>query len=207
MKIMIGMPSRLGTIELATMRSIMHDTMELARRGDVFTFYDEAGRTDVARSRKEIVKAFRESGHDYLIFVDDDVCWEASGLLKLVDHPQDFVAAAYRYRIDEESYPVGWLPDPDKKGLFAVDGLLEVAHSAGGLWCLSKNCIEQMWGNYGEKLFTRVEHVDGTYSEDISFCGRWRAIGGKVWIDPEIKTGHIGKTTFEGTIGDWLRSR
>ena len=30
---------------------------------------------------------------------------------------------------------------------------------------------------------------------------------GKVWIDPEIKMGHIGYKTFEGHLGNWLRDR
>jgi hypothetical protein len=204
---MIGMPSRLATVEMLTMRSLMNDTMELAKRGDVFTFFDESGRTDIARARKEIVEAFREKDHDFLIFVDDDVFWEAGALLKLIDHPQDFVAGAYRKKTEKIDWPVGWIPDPEKKGLHAVNGLLEVAHAPGGFWCLSKACIEQMWANYGNTLFNRVEDANGVYSEDISFCGKWRAIGGKVWIDPEIKTGHVGKTTYTGSIGDWLRNR
>ena len=45
------------------------------------------------------------------------------------------------------------------------------------------------------------------FGEDYSFCRRWRDIGGKVWLDPEIKLGHIGFKTFVGTIGSWLKDR
>jgi hypothetical protein len=43
--------------------------------------------------------------------------------------------------------------------------------------------------------------------EDYAFCKRWTDMGGKVWIDPEIKMGHVGYKTFNGHIGDWLKSR
>jgi hypothetical protein len=43
--------------------------------------------------------------------------------------------------------------------------------------------------------------------EDYAFCRRWTDMGGKVWVNPEIKMGHVGYKTFQGHLGDWLRSR
>jgi len=45
------------------------------------------------------------------------------------------------------------------------------------------------------------------HGEDYSFCYKWISIGGKVWIDPEIKMGHIGIKVFEGHLGNYLRNR
>lgn len=45
------------------------------------------------------------------------------------------------------------------------------------------------------------------YGEDYSFCRRWRDIGGRVWIDPEIRMGHCGYKTFVGSVGEWLKER
>lgn len=37
-------------------------------------------------------------------------------------------------------------------------------------------------------------------SEDYMFCQYWRAIGGKVWLCPWMKTQHIGTYTFTGDM-------
>ncbi|HEY4015587.1 MAG TPA: hypothetical protein VGM06_19745 [Polyangiaceae bacterium] len=40
---------------------------------------------------------------------------------------------------------------------------------------------------------------DGTYlSEDYAFCQRWRAIGGKVWLDTRGVLRHVGSYEFSG---------
>lgn len=207
MKAMLAIPSYSWAVRTGTLRSLLNDTVELVKRGDTFALFDEAGNTNLQKARRIIIEAFRESDCDFLVFIDDDVFWEAGALLKLLDYPVDFVAGVYPRRKDPLDFPVGWLPDPEKKGLRAVNGLLEVAHAPGGFWRLSRACVDRMWANYGNTLFNRVDDERGEYSEDISFCGRWRAIGGQVWIDPEIAMGHIGPKAFTGCIGDWLRNR
>jgi hypothetical protein len=34
-----------------------------------------------------------------------------------------------------------------------------------------------------------------------------RAIGGRVWVDPEINMAHMGNKAFAGSLGQWLRGR
>jgi hypothetical protein len=41
-------------------------------------------------------------------------------------------------------------------------------------------------------------------SEDISFCRRWRTIGGEIWADLATNVAHIGQHTFRGNyINSW----
>jgi hypothetical protein len=48
-----------------------------------------------------------------------------------------------------------------------------------------------------------VEGVE--ISEDYRFCDRWRAIGGRVWCDPEMKVDHHGIAVFKGHFGQFMR--
>ena len=44
---------------------------------------------------------------------------------------------------------------------------------------------------------------DNAYlSEDYAFCKRWSKIGGKIWVDPDIKLDHIGKYTYRGDTSE-----
>ena len=35
-------------------------------------------------------------------------------------------------------------------------------------------------------------------SEDYAFCHRWRAIGGRIWLDTESRLTHIGSYEYHG---------
>jgi hypothetical protein len=51
-----------------------------------------------------------------------------------------------------------------------------------------------------------VHPETGRYlSEDYAFCHRWRAIGGKVWVDLECKLMHLGQHLFRGDLAESLR--
>jgi hypothetical protein len=44
-----------------------------------------------------------------------------------------------------------------------------------------------------------IDPQTGVYlSEDFAFCHRWRAIGGKIWLDTQSKLTHIGSHAFVG---------
>jgi hypothetical protein len=43
-------------------------------------------------------------------------------------------------------------------------------------------------------------------SEDYVLCDRFRAAGGKVWVDVELTLHHAGMQTWKGHFGDYLRS-
>jgi hypothetical protein len=47
-----------------------------------------------------------------------------------------------------------------------------------------------------------IDPDTGDYlSEDYTFCRRWRALGGEVWLDTRSKLMHIGPREFAGDAG------
>lgn len=205
MRIFIGIPSYSWQVQIGTMRSLLGDLLALDKRGDKFEIFDEAGNTEIGLAREVIVTKFLESDCDRLVFVDDDVCWQKGALLKLVDHGVEVVGGAYPKRVDPLEWPVKWLQH--RADLVAVNGLLEVEALPGGFVRMSRSCLERMHDEFGPTMFDNIRRAGGRDSEDISFCRRWRSIGGKVWLDPEIRMGHVGYKMFDGHIGDWLRAR
>ena len=46
---------------------------------------------------------------------------------------------------------------------------------------------------------TMLDPTDKRYlSEDYTFCRRWQAIGGDIWLDPSISLNHYGSYNFQG---------
>lgn len=215
---MIAIPAYTGTIHLGTMRSLFTDLLALQARGDHWTLMDECGNGLIADARALIVSKFLASECDTLVFIDSDVCWEAGALLKLVDYPVDMAVGIYPQRKDPITYSVRWL---EKEELWAdpETGLLEAGGTPAGFMKLSRAQLEAMVERYSDleffahdapeqkcwALFSDYWIGKAKLGEDYAFCARWMDMGGKVWIDPEIKMGHVGYKTFEGHLGDWLR--
>lgn len=216
--IFVAIPAYTGQVHMGTFRSIMHDFMAFKELGDECEVFDESGNAMIGDCRALIVQHFLASKATHLIFIDSDVCWEKGALLKLVDHDEDFVGGSYPYRRDPIAFPISW--DTDKPELWAnAKGLLEVWGLPGGFICLKREMLERMVRAYPNTEFYAKDAPDEKayalfdpyrvgkikFGEDYSFCRRWRDIGGKIWLDPEIRMGHIGYKTFDGHIGDWLK--
>lgn len=215
----IAIPAYTGQVHLGTMRSIMADMLKLAERGDRVTIFDESGNAMIGDCRGLIVAKFLEGDGTHLVFVDSDVAWDAGSLVRMVDRGVDFVAGLYPQRKDPLDFCCQWITE--KKELELEDGLIEVKGVPAGFMCLSRAMLEKMVAHYPDTQFYCSQAPDDTahdlfgpyrigrvkFGEDYSFCRRWRDIGGKVWIDPEIRMGHVGYKTFIGSVGEWLKER
>jgi hypothetical protein len=47
-------------------------------------------------------------------------------------------------------------------------------------------------------------HKNRFLSEDYGFCRYWQNIGGKVWVDPAITLGHLGRMKYTGTMMSFI---
>lgn len=219
--VFIAIPAYTGQIHLGTMRAIIADMLAFADRGDKVTIFDESGNAMIGDCRAVIVADFLASDGTDLIFVDSDVTWEAGTLLKLVDYDADCVAAIYPQRKDPVAFCVSYLDGEELREAPGHPGLLEVKGVPAGCLKLTRAMLEKMVAQYSDTefycqaapnekawaLFDPYRIGRLKFGEDYSFCNRWRDIGGKVFVDPEIKMGHCGYKTFIGSLGEWLRNR
>jgi len=215
---MLAIPAYAGVAHLPTMRAIIADIVGFMQRGDLVTLEDESSQGIITDARAAIVSKFLRSPCTDLVYLDWDVVWEKGALLKLVDHPVDFVGGIYPQRRDPITYSIrtvkeGRVLDADPK-----TGLCEVAGLHGGFMRLRRHVLEHMVVQYRDRAFERDGQIwvdlFGDYfyisngqrrklGEDYAFCQRWRDMGGKVWLDPSIRIGHIGSKMFAGEFGEW----
>lgn len=213
--VIVAIPSYGGQIQIGTMRSLLADILKLKDRGDRVGIYDEAGGAEIDTARAQIVAEFMATPDaTHLVMVDSDVCWQQGGLLRLIDSGRDFVAGVYPMRVDPISWPLHLI---DGKHTLNVEegGVCEVKAVPGGFVCITRAALQKMIDAHPELEFTSsktnercwalFDHVwEGKtrLSEDLSFCARWRALGGQIYIDPAIMMGHIGPKLFVGRLGE-----
>lgn len=217
-KAFIAMPSHDGLPKMATLFSLVQFITEANANGLLWELKTWIGDSIVASARNVMAGAFLQSDCTDMVFIDSDVSWEIGALTRLLSHPVDMVAGVYRTKKDEqERYPVRFL-DPSNIEQ-RDDGLIETETVPLGFSRITRSALHKMVRHYdylnydcemapGVPLWCLFDNElkDRKYwGEDFVFCKRWRAIGGQIYVDPELHLGHTGMKQFDGHLGEWLR--
>lgn len=195
--------------------------MALAEAGIGVEYCLIAENCHVDDARNEAVREFLLSDCTDLVFTDADVGWQSSDMVALVTYDRDLVAGVYPKRTldDDEVFPV--FPIFGKPIQAEADGLVEVAGAPTGFMRIRRHVIEKIvaeeprrfWGQSQTRdeaphhiVFERTYADNARWSGDYSFCRRWRRLGGKVFVAPEMNLMHQGTKEWTGSLGDhWKR--
>jgi hypothetical protein len=197
------------------MEWIMQEMINLPKEGHTSMYHSLNGNSMLPHARNTAVASFMKTQATDLIMIDDDNYAEVGSINKLLSHKVDVVGASCRRKIpDEERWPVKWHTNmPIKRD---ENGLIDVESTGTGILRMTRACLEKMvWSERARcyddaiagtawPLFEYAVHDNSWYGEDIEFCRRWRALGGKVYIDPDIKTHHIGNWKYSGSPAEYL---
>ena len=80
---------------------------------------------------------------------------------------------------------------------------------------INKNALKQIYESCEEytephkekpiKMVFDIKIENGELvSEDISFCDKWRDLGGKIYFDPSINLSHVGTKRWTGNFLSWI---
>jgi hypothetical protein len=215
MKVFVAIPVYDGKLQVQTVKALLEEQQIAALSGDELHFSFLPSCSVPAMGRNQLVSDFLASGCDKLFFLDADLTWELGHLLKVARKPEDLVGGCYRFKTEDEAYPIGWLP---QAGLWADEnGLLEVETMPNGFLAISRRVFldlqaahpDRWYEHHGRRSFCYFQMIfkDGhLHSEDTGFCKDWRAIGGKVFVDPEVSLTHWDfNRPYPGHIGNWLK--
>jgi hypothetical protein len=218
-RIFLAIPTLTGRCVDATERSIAFFKMEAECLGWTLTEFRWAQDSLIAHARNVCVAKFMESDCTDMLFLDSDVACGPGVFSRLMTHDADVVAGVYRVKSDEERYPVTPLPEGSLQDVNT--GLLEVKDIPFGLVRIRRSVIEKMqasdpdnwfYANNADRtkchtLFNTMVEDNLFWGEDYYFCRKWRALGGKVYVDPEFMLAHVngdGKA-FSGSFAEYLR--
>jgi hypothetical protein len=224
MKIFVAMPVYDGKLPLETAAALLQEQLFAGQNGHELVFAFLPSCSVPATGRNQLVQAFLDSDCDRLFFLDSDISFPIGSLLKVAHQKEEFggklaefVGGCYRFKMDEENYPIGLiepLPKPTETGL------IEVATMPTGFLAISRSVFEKFMIAYpgrecahqGNKMYGFFQMVfkDGNmWSEDTYFCKEWRDIGGKVYLDPSIRLTHWEHKykPYDSHIATWLKGK
>ena len=171
----------------------------------------------LTKERNAIVSDFMSLGCTDLIMCDDDNHPDPGGFLKILLQDGDVIGIPCRQKRHEEKWPVRFdVNQPIQRNDWT--GLLEVESVGTGIMRIKRNVIEKMIAVTPEEWYIDKTTISGKahdlfkfeirnnayLGEDVSFCLRWRDLGGKVWINPDIVTHHYGRAAYSGCVSNWL---
>jgi hypothetical protein len=174
------------------------------------------GNCHVDDGRNRLVRDFLLSDCTDMVFLDADVGSPASNLIQLLSYDADVVAGIYPKKGSEDEYPVKMLPGEIWSN---AQGLIEVQGVPTGFLRIRRNVLEQMAKeaiHYNARndassaiplIFERQVHDGTRWGGDYVFCRKWRGMGGKIFIAPEMRFEHSGMQTWNGRVGAWLRAK
>lgn len=160
-----------------------------------------------------------------LFFIDSDVGFEPSAVVKILERPEGIVAGIYPLKRDfPPGYPVELvIQDGHPVGNIAA-GIAEANYLPTGFMRCKRIVFEKLAEAYPdlkyEQSVVRVMGADvkeaydffgmGSFgrkfrTEDFAFCQRWRDIGGKCWAMWDIDFEHVGQKVWKGNFGEYLR--
>ena len=220
MKVFMATPSYKGVTCIGFLDSLQETVTLFKERGHESHWQTVEGCCYVQTARNDLVFEFLKSDADVLLFLDDDVSWNAADALKLVESNDDVIAGIYRLKTEQEGYPVVIRTNGQHRPLVRADGCISAACVATGFLKISRKCIEKMVANYPQykyaeyvdrefienkyDLFPQGVHGGRWVGEDFAFCRLWTQLLGEIWVMPDMDLTHHGATEYKGNYHQFL---
>lgn len=213
--------------------SLVQTAKILDAAGIEWDFWEHSGDSYVDRARNNICARFLTTDFTDLLFIDSDMSWDAIGLMHILQSPFELTGAAYPCKNNWDMFGEKLLYDENHAPIQDPEtGLLLAEWLPGGFMRIRKSCLEKMYKAYENDWYyaADIKRTPGTvegsnedpcrkvvnlfeckvkdhnrYGEDIMFCKKWKAIGGKCYLEPRISFGHSGMKTFTGNFDEHLK--
>lgn len=219
MKILIAIPTLSGAIYEKTVTGIYQTTRDFVRQGISIEFITVVNDSIISHARSNLANFFyHNTDATHLLWVDSDVGFHSSDVLKLMELNTEFAAATYPKKVLPIRYSCS-LP-PEGVVWNEAKTAIKIAHVGCGFQLLSRAALERIAGHFPELKYTPSSEsrqlsqaekddsyhyyemgksADGTLiGEDYAFCQRFRQAGGTIWLRPDINLAHVGSHVFTG---------
>lgn len=155
----------------------------------------------------------------HMLFIDADMSWNPQLIMDMIAQNKPLVGAL----CPKKKLPLEFAGRAKQGESKIINGFMEVQGIGGAIMLMSREVITSILAKYPElsdevtvknhaareildsqgikrmiKVFDKVTLEGETFSEDLSFCHRWRECGGDVWANITHDVGHVGMHEFRG---------
>jgi hypothetical protein len=178
----------------------------------------------VDRGRDRAAATFMESEFSHLLFVDADTEFEPEAIVRLLAADKPVIVGAYRKKNERNEFAISFLEGSDRRVEQCPEsGAVKIARGGTGFMMIKREVFEVLAKAMPEIAYTDHSHRDGPremhaffehvvrdglrWSEDYTFCERWREQGGDVWLHPFVELGHWGPACWRGSITEHFETK
>ena len=205
-----------GDLSAAYTHSLFRSQELLKDKGISCSYEILSGDCHVDDSRNRLVRDFLETDCEQLVFIDSDLRWEPKDLLKLIQYDYEVVAGIYPLKQDGDNYPVRHIGNEIWGN---KDGLVPVESVPTGFLKIKRNVLEELSAKahkFPSKsdsedrmkislIFERTFVGNTRWGGDYTFCNKWRELGGRIFIDPDMDFMHMGEKEWKGNYSVSLK--
>jgi hypothetical protein len=172
------------------------------------TLFIAARMTLIEYARAYLAAKFLESDATHLMCIDDDLGFDPTAIVRMVDRDKDIVGGVYPVKTIPTFYPY------EPAGAPSDDGLQPVKSVPGGFVLIKRHVMEALAKTVPS---FNIEHVNDRvcapdlYSmtnddkrdkigEDIMFCRRAIAAGFQIWAETDVGFVHVGPFEWGGNL-------
>lgn len=176
----------------------------------------EVGNPYISAARACMTRKALDAGATVIIYLDHDLSWEPSDLLKLLETEGDIVGGTYRFKHEPEKYMGTLCTVDDLPFVRESDGALRSQLIPAGFMKVTKNALirlaraypELLYGdpfNYHIDLFNHGAKDGVWWGEDYALSKRWGDLGGEIWTPPDLNIHHHSKDEiYKGNLHQFL---
>ncbi len=176
----------------------------------------EVGCPYISAARATMLRKALDAKADVIVFIDHDLSWKPSDLLKLIEIEGDMIAGTYRFKYEPEEYMGQLLCGLDGKPIVRKDGCLKAFSAPAGFLKITKECVSKIMKAYpdliyGEPynpcidLFNHGAYKGVWYGEDYALSRRWLEMNQELWIVPDLDLNHhTTEQAFAGNFHEFM---
>lgn len=185
----------------------------------------EIGCPYISSARATMLRKAMDAKADVVVFIDHDLSWKPSDLLRLVESPEHVTAGTYRFKDDRKETYMG-MPMFGGNGKPIVHETLkgdiprvQMFSIPAGFLKITKDAVNNFMGAYPElafgdrfnpsiDLFNHGAHEGTWYGEDYAFSRRWNAKCGQIWLIPDLDLNHwANEHEYKGNYHEYLLAK